>query len=58
MPTKKPAPEPKRPVGRPRKWPCGSKPRTLRMTDAEYAAVLRLLDRPMPVPADRPKPPG
>lgn len=56
MPTKKPAPEPKRPVGRPRKWPCGSKPRTLRMTDAEYAAVLRLLDRPMP--AARPKPPG
>ena len=44
MPTpKQPDPKPKQPVGRPRTIPCGARPRTLRITDAEYAAVLRLL---------------
>lgn len=41
---KKPHPGPARPVGRPPKLPAGARPRTLRMTDAEYAAVVALLE--------------
>lgn len=41
--TRKVEPPKPRPVGRPRSIPDGAVPRTVRMTDEEYAAVLVLL---------------
>ncbi len=38
MPTA-PTPTKPAPVGRPRKYPVGSRPRTWRLTDAEFAKV-------------------
>jgi hypothetical protein len=43
VPRKKPPGHTPKAVGRPRSIPAGAKPRTLRVTDAELAAVRALL---------------
>lgn len=56
MPKKQPEPKP-RPVGRPRSIPDGARPRAVRMTDAEYAAVLAYLAKLRGAPLTaRPRP--